>query len=45
MTNSVLSAETKAENDLKPIAPTSSHAIANALLAVVLVMCEVEYYF
>jgi len=35
MTNSAMSAEAKAENDLPPIAPTSSHAIANAVLAVV----------
>jgi hypothetical protein len=32
MTNSVMSAETTAENVLQPIAPTSSHAIANALV-------------
>jgi len=28
-----MSAETKAENDLLPSAPMSSHAIANALVA------------
>ena len=32
MTNSVVSAEAKAENDLLQISPMSNHAIANALL-------------
>lgn len=41
MTNSVLSARTKMRNDLQPIAPTSSHAIANALLAAALLV----FYF
>lgn len=43
MTNSVMSAEAKLRNNLQPIAPMSSHAIANAMLAVVLFLCVYDY--